>query len=218
MEITPPKAVLFDWDNTLVDSWPVIADSLNHTLKHMGHEPWELHDIKLRVGASIRDIFPRLFGDAWEEARDVYRQAFLDVHMEQLSAIPLAKETLEFLHDNGVYLAIVSNKTGSALRKEVKELGWEKYFSEIVGAMDADRDKPDPAPVHMSLDGSGIMAGADVWFIGDSEVDALCAQNTGCGLIMYGENQHEVNKEKYGNFLFHTPDHQALQAIIREIF
>ena len=28
-----PKAIIFDWDNTLVNSWPVIADALNYTLE-----------------------------------------------------------------------------------------------------------------------------------------------------------------------------------------
>jgi phosphoglycolate phosphatase len=31
-----PKAVIFDWDNTLVDSWPVIHHALNETLEAYG--------------------------------------------------------------------------------------------------------------------------------------------------------------------------------------
>ena len=28
-----PRAILFDWDNTLVDSWPTILDALNTTFE-----------------------------------------------------------------------------------------------------------------------------------------------------------------------------------------
>jgi phosphoglycolate phosphatase len=28
-----PRAILFDWDNTLVDTWPTILDALNTTFE-----------------------------------------------------------------------------------------------------------------------------------------------------------------------------------------
>ena len=31
-----PQAALFDWDNTLVDTWPVIHEAMNTTLSAMG--------------------------------------------------------------------------------------------------------------------------------------------------------------------------------------
>ena len=44
-----PRAILFDWDNTLVDTWPVIHDSMNVTLTHMGWEPWTMDETRARV-------------------------------------------------------------------------------------------------------------------------------------------------------------------------
>ncbi|HLJ20402.1 MAG TPA: HAD hydrolase-like protein, partial [Stellaceae bacterium] len=60
-----PRAILFDWDNTLVDSWPVIHEALVVTFEGMGHVPWTLEETKQRVRHSLRDAFPRLFGDRW---------------------------------------------------------------------------------------------------------------------------------------------------------
>ncbi|PPR65951.1 MAG: hypothetical protein CFH03_00782, partial [Alphaproteobacteria bacterium MarineAlpha3_Bin2] len=37
-----PRAILFDWDNTLVDSWPTIIDALNVTLEAYGKTPWTM--------------------------------------------------------------------------------------------------------------------------------------------------------------------------------
>jgi len=181
-----PRALLFDWDNTLVDSWATIHDALQQTLTVMGHAPWTLEESKARVRLSLRDSFPALFGARWEEARQVYLDAFLAIHLERLAALPGAAELLEHLQRTGFYLGVVSNKTGPVLRREAERLGWSRYFGRLVGATDAVADKPDPAPIRMALEGSGIAAGHDVWYVGDTAVDMECALNAGCRPILIG--------------------------------
>ena len=44
-----PRAVLFDWDNTLVDSWPIIHQALHDMFTAMGHAPWTLDECKARL-------------------------------------------------------------------------------------------------------------------------------------------------------------------------
>ena len=44
---------------------------------------------------------------------------------------------LQALSDSGVYLGVVSNKTGRFLRAELAALGWDHYFGKLVGAGDA---------------------------------------------------------------------------------
>ncbi len=181
-----PRAILFDWDNTLVDSWPVIHDALRHTLAAMGHAPWTLAESKARVRLSLRDSFPALFGARWEEARRIYMNAFQAIHLERLAALSGAEELLEHLHGAGFYLAVVSNKTGKVLRREAEHLDWSRYFTRLVGAADAAADKPDPAPIHLALAGSGIAAGPEVWYVGDTAIDVECALNAGCVPVLLG--------------------------------
>jgi phosphoglycolate phosphatase len=181
-----PRALLFDWDNTLVDSWATIHDALQQTLTAMGHAPWTLEESKARVRLSLRDSFPALFGTRWEEARQIYLDAFLATHLERLAALPGAVELLEHLQGAGFYLGVVSNKTGPVLRREAERLGWSRYFGRLVGATDAAADKPDPAPIRMALEGSGIAAGPDVWYVGDTAIDMECAVNAGCRPILVG--------------------------------
>ena len=45
-------------------------------------------------------------------------------------------------------------------------------------------DKPAVAPVEMALAGSGVSRGADVWFVGDTDIDMICAVNAGCTPIL----------------------------------
>lgn len=174
-----PRAILFDWDNTLVDSWAVIHEALVVTFEAIGHVPWTLDETKQRVRHSLSDAFPRLFGDRWEEARRLYLDAFTSVHLERLSALAGAEVLLEALAGEGYYLAVVSNKTGRLLRREAEHLGWSRHFRAMVGAGDAKADKPDPAVVHTALLGSGIEP-ALAWLVGDTALDLECAAAAGC--------------------------------------
>lgn len=175
-----PRAVLFDWDNTLIDSWVTIHEAMNTTLAAMGHETWTIDQTRERVRRSLREAFPERFGDRWEEAREIFYGRFRDVHLDLLAAMDGAEALLRVLAGRGVYLGVVSNKLGEHLRGEAAHLGWDALFTRLVGATDAARDKPAPEPVTLALSGSGIAPGTEVWFVGDTGIDLECARNAGC--------------------------------------
>lgn len=180
-----PKAILFDWDNTLVDSWNVIHHAMTATLEAMGQRPWTLEETRQNVRKSARDSFPELFGERAEEATAVFYRTYEADHLAQLRALPGAGEMLRDLADAGApLLGVVSNKRGRLLRLEAAQLGWDRYFGPLVGATDAAKDKPAPEVVEFALCGSGIAAGPEVWFVGDTDIDLLCAQNSGCTAIL----------------------------------
>ncbi len=201
MTLPHPRAILFDWDNTLADSWPVIHRALDATFRAMGMTPWSFEDVKRgREGIhhSLRDSFPRIFGARWEEAKETYYKHFLACHLAEIGILPGVEKVLKKLAGTDIYTAIVSNKTGQYLREEVEHLGWTSYFRRIVGATDAANDKPHPDPVHLALEGSGFTPGADVWLIGDSETDLECALNAGCTPLFFGDGHfHERFLERH---------------------
>lgn len=183
---TTPKAVVFDWDNTLVDTWPVIHAALSTTFETMGKEPWTFEQTKQRVAKSLRESFPGLFGDRWEEAADVFYRAFESFHLERLEAIDHARALLEDIERAEIPCCIVSNKTARFLRKEVDHLGWSGFVHRTIGATDAEKDKPDPAPMKMALEGTGLAPSRDVWYVGDSLIDIEFAEATGCfGILVH---------------------------------
>lgn len=189
--LPPPRAVLFDWDSTLVDNWGAIARALDRTFVAMGREPWSEEQVRANAKKSLRDTFPALFGDRAEEATQLFYAGFEAVHLDTLKALEGAADLLAALADRRVPTAVVSNKSGTYLRREAAHLGWDRYFHRIVGATDAPRDKPAPDPVHLALDGTGIVAGPDVWFVGDSAVDLACAHATGCtAVLLHPDDPH----------------------------
>ena len=191
INLPQPQAILLDWDNTLVDTWPCIGKAANITLEAMGQAPWTEAEIRERIAGSLRDTFPKIYGERWEEARDKYYRAFEQVHLEMLTVLPGAEEFVRAARARGIYLALVSNKTGKYLRAEVNHLGWTHLFGKIVGAQDAPRDKPALDPVHMSLEGSGIDLGAHVWFVGDAAIDIECGRAGGCTTVLVRSESYD---------------------------
>ncbi|MSO73194.1 MAG: HAD family hydrolase [Rhodospirillaceae bacterium] len=214
MQLPCPRAILFDWDNTLVDSWPCIGRATNITLQAMGREPWDDAELRRRVAGSLRDTFPLIYGDRWEEAGEIYIRAFAEVHIEMLQALAGAEDLLRDAAGSGIYLGVVSNKTGKFLRAEAEHLGWTALFGCIVGAQDAARDKPAPDPIHLALQPSGIAAGPEVWFVGDAPIDVICGRAAGCRTVFVG------SLSENGLDVINRPDHvvadcRALAGLVR---
>lgn len=146
-----PHAILFDWDNTLVDSWDCIQAAYNGTFRHFGMREWSRAEIERNVAKSLKDSFPDMFGENWIEARDVFTRTFEAIHLDYLRPLPGIEDMLRRLHQEGLYLAVVSNKRGTFLRTEARALGWDIWFGALVGASDAAADKPAVDPVTLAL-------------------------------------------------------------------
>ncbi len=183
-----PRAVLFDWDNTLIESWGIIHHALRETFLALDLEPWSLEQTKAWVRRSMRDSFPELFGARAARAEALFYEHYRHAHIARLRPMAEAEATLARLADTDVVVGVVSSKLGTLVRKEATALGWERFFSRIVGAEDASADKPAPAAVALALEGSGVEASADVWYVGDTGIDVVCARNAGCVAVVIGSD------------------------------
>jgi len=210
-----PEAIVFDWDNTLVDAWPGIAAALNAALARFGKPAWTLDEVRARVRRSLRDSFPSLFGRGWEEARDVFYEALEATHLAHVTPLPGAVATLEQARALGIPLAVVSNKTGRFLRREAAALGWSGHFAALVGAGDAAADKPDPAPMHLALAALGLSASPSVWYVGDTALDMRAARTAGLSGVLLGDAAHDGGLGATGHD-WHAPDHHALQRMLAQ--
>jgi phosphoglycolate phosphatase len=210
LAIPKPRAILFDWDNTLVDNWAIIAEAMNAALTAFGLPAWTLAETRARVRASLRDSFPKMFGDRAKEAGRIFSDRFAARHLAELREMPGAGDLLRPLAASGVYLGIVSNKRGRFLRLEADHLGWTGHFTRLVGAADAPEDKPSVAPVDLALAGSGIPRGADVWFVGDTDIDMVCAVNAGCFPVLLRPEPMAPGEFDLHQPGLHLPDCAAL--------
>ena len=183
-----PQAILFDWDNTLVSTWEILHRVINLTLAEYKMPLWTLEKVKSTAHKSSREAFPTLFGDKWEEAREFFYKNFNEFHLEELKTMPDALPLLDFLAKQNIKLGVVSNKKNSILNKEIEFLNWSGFFNTVIGAGDAEKDKPAPDPIFLALDRIGLKASEEIWFVGDTIVDWQAARASGCQPIALGEN------------------------------
>lgn len=182
-----PRAVLWDWDNTLVDGWPTITMALNAAFARFGMPSWTVAETRSRVRHSLRDSFPGLFGEAWPLARDTFYAAFAERHLAEVRLLDGAQAALDAAGD--AWQAVVSNKSGRFLRAEAAHLGVAGRFGMLVGAGDAAADKPDPAAIRLGL--AGRPGGTDVWYVGDTRLDMDAARAAGCLAVLVGPADHD---------------------------
>lgn len=189
MTDTPPTVLLYDWDNTLVDGWAGITAALNAVFAAFDKPLWTVEDTRNRVRVSLRESFPVMFGDAWEQARDLFYGTLRDQHLDHVQPMPGAAEALRAgaRWPQGV----VSNKAGDFLRREVVHLGWSGHFGPVIGAGDAVADKPDPAPIFLALQQLGCAPDPSVWYLGDTALDMQAARAAGVTAVLVGDAAHD---------------------------
>lgn len=180
-----PRAIIFDWDNTLVDTGPIIAEALNETRRAFGLPEWTVEEVRLQSANSLRDSFPKVFGEDWKKAREIFYAHVEKVHLLRLTALPDSGDLLKWLHEEGVPLFVVSTKRGDLLRKEIEHIGWKEYFAGVTGSLDAPKDKPEREAVSFALSQGGLaLDDSAIWFVGDNELDVKTARNSGCTPVL----------------------------------
>jgi phosphoglycolate phosphatase len=209
-----PSVLLYDWDNTLVDGWAGIAAALNTTFVGFGRPLWTIKDTRERVRLSLRESFPILFGERWEQARDVFQAALTSQHLDHVGPMPGVPDVLEA--GAAWPQGVVSNKAGDFLRREVAHLGWGGFFGAAVGAGDATADKPDPAPLHLALAQLGRTADPSVWYMGDTALDMQAAKAAGLTAVLIGNAGHDGGVERAAPHIHFLSAH-GLRSRLRDL-
>ncbi|HVZ08850.1 HAD family hydrolase [Rhodopila sp.] len=209
-----PTVLLYDWDNTLVDAWAGITAALNAAFAAFALPAWTVEDTRNRVRVSMRESFPVMFGDRWEEARDIFYRSLTRNHLDHVTPMPEVATMLRA--GSRLPQGVVSNKNGTFLRREVAHLGWADYFGAVVGAGDAVIDKPDPAPLLLALGRMGVTPTRSVWYIGDTALDMVAARAAGLTAVLLGDAGHDGGVDRASPDL-HFRDAGALASRICDL-
>lgn len=182
-DIVIPDAVFFDWDGTLVDSYGFLNDAHGFVLDKLGFPPFREGEYREYFGMPREILYPKIYKDKGEEAKAIFEGYVLE-NSHKIKPLDGADHLLAILKELGISMGVVSNKKSGFIQKEIEHLGWGDYFSAIIGAGQAEKDKPSGAPLLLALQQSGIDRDGDViWYVGDTENDLACAAEAGCHAI-----------------------------------
>jgi phosphoglycolate phosphatase len=136
------------------------------------------------MNTSGRNLIKDVFGA--DKAVEV-RAYFLSRYAEHADALELkagAKEILQTAKELGFINILASNKAGPILRNEVSAMGVADYFDRLIGAEDADEDKPSKVFTDTALSGFNPQK---IISIGDGKADIQMAHNYdgGIGILVW---------------------------------
>lgn len=195
------QLLIFDFDGTLIDSVPDLADATNAMLTTLGKETYPISIIRNWVGNGSRMLVERallgkievLEGELPVEAADHAEQVFFDAYKNisgsKTVAYPDVDSGLKRLKAAGYTLALVTNKPIRFVPKILQAFGWQDLFSEVLGGDSLAQKKPDPAPLLHVCEALNSTP-AQAVMIGDSKNDILAGQNANMDTLglSYGYN------------------------------
>lgn len=183
-----PKAIIFDWDDTLAHTRLAVVESIEYVLKKYNKEPWDITKTKYRdTKKSLKDNFSNFFGENALEAYSNYLEFYEKFGYSKVAPIEHAHEFLQYCSEKNIDLYIISNKEKKLLLKEISFCFPDIKFSKILGNGDALHNKPAPDPVYKVCEKASYSINAtNIWLIGDSKQDTECAYNAGIKPMLLG--------------------------------
>ena len=173
------RAVIFDFDGTLVDSYPAITASVNHVRARHGLPALPESEVRTHVGRGPEYLLKMTVpGGDFAADWPAYRAHHPTIILSHTQLLDGAIECLTALKAAGLTLAICSNKPGDFTRKLVDHLGLKDLIGVIVGPGDAPRPKPAPDMLRVTLKRLGV-APVDALYVGDMRVDIETARGAG---------------------------------------
>ena len=105
------RAVVFDFDGTLGDSYPAITASVNHVRETHQLRPLAEEEVRRYVGRGVAYLLQHTVGSAELESDVVrYREHHPSVMRKGTRLFPGVAEALAILRQGGARLAVCSNK------------------------------------------------------------------------------------------------------------
>ncbi len=177
-----PRAVLFDMDGVLVESYEVWFHLINGATRDLGYASVSRETFHASWGqgvdADVRMFFPR--HDASEIER-YYTHHFRD-HGAHLRIDPDAAPVLDELRRRGVRTAVITN-TPHELAVEILSIA-SLAPDFVVGGNDVARAKPAPDMVERACELLSVPRGEAI-VVGDSRFDEEAARGAGVGFVGY---------------------------------
>jgi phosphoglycolate phosphatase len=194
-----PKLVIFDLDGTLLDTIDDLKEAVNHAMSLRGFPTFTRDEVMAMVGHGARNLMRKALPighkdddmvDAAYNDFKAYYITHIDVHTKPFAGI---HDLLTKLHQEGMLLAVASNKFQEGTEHLIKEFFPEIPFVAVLGGRPNFPLKPDPEIVGEVLRKAGVNK-EDAVMVGDSDTDMETAANGGITGIAVNWGYRDMRK------------------------
>ena len=197
------RAVIFDLDGTLVDSYAALTEAVNYARRRHGLHELSAARIRDFVGDGLDKLLERAFGrpDLPHSVQDDFENRYDEICCEESRVLADVEATLEELHTLGIAMAVCTNKPTIFSRKILEFLELAPYFRAIVGPDVAGARKPEAQHLLHTLAATNV-GPDDALFVGDMPIDVQAARNSGIEVAVVTTGSSSLEQLKASR-----PDH-----------
>ena len=208
---------IFDLDGTLLNTLDDLTASTNHALATFGMPLRTRDEVRQFVGNGIlnliRQAVPQGSSDELISAvYDTFNEHYAAHSLNRTAPYPGVMQVLDHIRADGMRCCVVSNKGDYAVRPLVEHF-FPDAFEFACGEREGIRRKPAPDTVFACMRELDTPSERCV-YIGDSEVDVICAANAGidCIIVTWGFRDEDYVRAQGGKTFAHTAE--ALECLL----
>lgn len=182
--------VIWDFDGTLFDTYPAVADVFVDVLSTYGISGAKA-EILIYLHQSLGETFSFLSEKYSLESVEL-RRKFIETEetMDASGSLPFpgASALLEKVIEKGGKNLIYTNR-GNSIHNFLNHFGYTGYFTEIITREDGFGRKPKPDCILYFIDKYNFKK-SELLMVGDRELDVLAAHNAGISSCYF--NSHNI--------------------------
>ena len=177
------KAVLFDFDGTIVDTTELIYESMRRATGEVLGRELSRETLMANVGQPLARQMELLADgqpEKTEELLEVYLHHNEELHEGLIREFPNVGTSLARLRDAGLRLAVVTSKRRFSVEMALDSfLDLRDLFDVLVTMEDTTEHKPLPAPLLKGLELLGDVPPERAAYVGDAPFDVAAAHAAG---------------------------------------
>lgn len=208
------RACIFDLDGTTLYTLESIARAGNRMLEAMGFSPRPLEEYRFYCGEGADMLVERVLKKvdgysraAWEEGCRLNRRFLAEAPMYGVRPYKGMEKALASLKDQGIRLAVFTNKPDKAAGIAIKAAFGQDLFDLVQGDSGRYPLKPDPAGA-LAISRHFGLSPEECLYFGDSATDMKTARAAGMIPVgcLWGYRTREELTESRAAFLIGAPD------------
>ena len=177
------RVVAFDWDGTLVDSFPEIGRAFQLAAKKLNLPDMHPDVVRQHIGGGhdimFRAIYDELSIEESIPCRELFWSTFYEVYQSShVKLFPGVLSSLQQLKKQGFALYIATNKPSHSFFVEYEAMPELHGLFDQVLCADQYRGKPDPLMLSTIVESAGVQA-SELLMVGDTSFDVLAAKANG---------------------------------------
>ncbi|MFZ4648512.1 MAG: HAD family hydrolase [Patescibacteria group bacterium] len=206
------KAVLFDVDGVLLDSFEANLKFFQNLISGLGHRPPTREEYSQMFHIPMREVIKKFTNISSEEELNKICQiraaGQIQYPIELLEYPDQLEEVIQVLKQDYI-LGIVTSRIRGGIFEAPRLLNLKEHFSVVVVHEDTEKHKPEPEPLLFAAKKLGVKP-VETVYIGDLPSDLQAAKSAGMKVIIY-------SKDKFVEADACTDDFKTLPELIKKL-